>query len=198
MAPRFGIAHIATGDIFRELAGREDELGLKVRNYMDRGQLVPDEIVIDIVKERLARPDCVRGFILDGYPRTLPQAEALSNLAEVDVVINLDVPDEVIVERLSGRRTCSECDTIYHTKFLKPRRPGVCDRCGGRLYQRVDDTPSVIRKRLKVYAQQTEPLISYYEKKGLLRSVSCDQADIPPEKVIAQICTVLRELGIIK
>lgn len=203
IAPQVGIVHIATGDIFREVLasgtmfGRKvpEDLVEKVKTILT-GNLVSDEIVDKIIEERLQQSDCVNGFIFDGYPRTLPQAESLEKMAKIDAVINLQVPDEVIIARLSGRRTCKECRAIYHIKYLMPKKPGICDRCGGELYQRKDDTPEVIKERLKVYEKQTEPLIKYYTKNGLLANVVCKRADIPPEEMVEKIYETLRKLGL--
>lgn len=203
MAPQLGIAHIATGDIFREVLATGTMFGKKVpEDLVEKvkiivtGNLVPDEIVNEIIEERLRQPDCVKGFIFDGYPRTLPQAESLQKTAKIDAVINLQVPDNVIIERLSGRRTCQKCKAIYHIKYLLPKKPGICDKCGSELYQRKDDTPEVIKERLKVYEKQTEPLIKHYTKMGLLANVVCKRADIPPEEMIEKIYKTLRKLGL--
>jgi len=171
-----GIPHIATGDMFREAVAKGTELGRKAQEYMRRGELVPDEIVNEMVRERISMPDCSRGFILDGYPRTVNQAKALDEmLAEmgrkVDVVLNLSVSDDEVVKRLSYRRICRRCGAIYHLINNPPRREGVCDRCGGELYQREDDREEVIRRRLRVYYEQTEPVLRYYAERGILRDI---------------------------
>ena len=171
-----GIPHIATGDMFREAVAKGTELGRKAQEYMRRGELVPDEIVNEMVRERISMPDCSKGFILDGYPRTVNQAKALDEmLAEmgrkVDVVLNLSVSDDEVVKRLSYRRICRRCGAIYHLINNPPRREGVCDRCGGELYQREDDREEVIRRRLRVYYEQTEPVLRYYAERGILRDI---------------------------
>ncbi len=173
---RYGIPQISTGDILRAAVREGTELGRKAKQYMDAGQLVPDEVVIGIIRERLKEADCARGFILDGFPRTVPQAEALKGvLAELgqalDHVVSIEVPDEDLVERLTGRRTCRGCGAMYHVRFSPPKQDGVCDRCGGELYQRDDDREDTIRARLKVYHDQTAPLVAFYEGEGLLRRV---------------------------
>jgi adenylate kinase len=175
------LPHVASGDLFRENLKNQTELGLKAKAYMDRGELVPDDVTIAMVMERLSRPDCANGALLDGFPRTIAQAEALDwALAATDrkisVVPYIVVPDEALVERLSGRWLCRTCGESYHTLFNPPQRAGVCDKDGGDLYQRDDDKPETVRNRLKVYWQQTSPLIDYYRRRGVLVEVNGDQA----------------------
>ena len=166
------IPQISTGNIIREALKSGSEIGLKAKSYMDRGDLVPDEVVIDIIKDRIAKDDCANGFILDGFPRTIAQAEALDSMGvSIDRVLDINVADEVIASRMSGRRVCESCGSSYHMEFKKPAVEGVCDKCGGTLIQRKDDHPDTVADRLKVYHEQTEPLKAYYEKKGLLRVV---------------------------
>jgi len=174
IASKLGIPLISTGDIFREEVKRETELGKKVKEFVEKGELVPDEIVIEVVKERITRPDCAKGFILDGFPRTIHQAEALEDLAKVDLVIFLDVTRETIIDRLSTRRICKNCGAIYNLKYMPPKVPGKCDVCGGELYQRADDKPEVIARRLEEYEERTRPLIEFYERRGLLRRVDAN------------------------
>ncbi len=173
---RYGIPQISTGDILRAAVRDGTDLGKKAKEYMDAGELVPDEVVIGIIEERLQEADCAKGFILDGFPRTVAQADALNrvlgNLGQaIDHVVSIEVPDEELVERLTGRRTCRGCGAMYHVKFSPPVADGVCDKCGGELYQRDDDREETIRARLKVYHDQTAPLVEYYEKAGLLRRI---------------------------
>ena len=166
------IPQISTGNIIREALKSGSEVGLKAKSFIESGKLVPDEVVIDIIKERIAKDDCKEGFILDGFPRTIAQAEALDSMGvQIDRVLDINVADEVIASRLSGRRVCEACGSSYHLVSKKPAVEGVCDKCGGTLIQRKDDHPDTVADRLKVYHEQTEPLKAYYEKKGLLRVV---------------------------
>ncbi|UMZ75414.1 adenylate kinase [Natranaerofaba carboxydovora] len=185
------IPHIATGDIFRAAVKEGTELGNKAKSYMDAGKLVPDEIVIGIVKERLMKPDCKQGFLLDGFPRTVSQAEALDeNLKDrpIDYAVYIDADFDDLVERISGRRICSKCGKSYHVKFNPPDVRGVCDDDGGDLYQRDDDNEETAKERLEVYNEQTSPLIKYYEDKGLLKRVNGSQ---DPNGVYKEILNVL-------
>lgn len=180
ISKKYGIAHISTGDILRDNVARETELGLKAKKYMESGQLVPDDVIVDMVERRLKEEDCRAGFILDGFPRTVVQAEALDKLLEklhitLDGIVYFDVPDEVVIKRLSGRRICKSCGAIYNIHSQPPKKEGVCDLCGGELYQRSDDEESVVRNRLKVYKEQTAPLISYYEKSDKFLRVDASQ-----------------------
>ncbi|WP_418783592.1 adenylate kinase [Hominenteromicrobium sp.] len=167
-----GIPAISTGNILREALKSGTEMGLKAKAFMDAGQLVPDEIVIGIIKDRLAEEDCKNGFILDGFPRTIPQAEALdASGVVIDRVIDIEVPDEKIVTRMSGRRVCEKCGATYHLLYKKPKAEGVCDICGGTLIQRKDDHPDTVKARLEVYHKETEPLIAHYKKQGVVKRV---------------------------
>ena len=166
-----GIPQISTGDMLRQAIKAETELGVMAKKYIDQGELVPDDVVIGIVKVRLGQPDCQQGYILDGFPRTVAQAEALSTFATIDAALNLSLADEAIVKRLSGRRVCLNCGATYHISSLGGRTD--CAECGKPLVQRKDDTPETIQNRLDVYAHQTAPLIDYYQKQGLLRTVDC-------------------------
>ena len=169
---KLGVPTISTGNIIREALSKGTEMGIKAKSFIDAGQLVPDEVVISIIKERLAKDDCKNGFILDGFPRTIPQAEALDAMGVViDKVIDIEVPDDKIVQRLSGRRVCADCGASYHLEYKKPEKEGICNVCGGKLVQRKDDHPDTVLDRLKVYHEQTEPLKDYYSKAGLLKVV---------------------------
>ena len=173
LCEHFGIPTISTGNMIREALKNGTEMGLKAKSYMDDGKLVPDEVVIGIVKERLSEDDCKKGFILDGFPRTIPQAEALDNMGvDIKYVINIDVPDESIIKRMSGRRVCENCGRPYHIESLKPQKDGDCDDCGGTLVQRKDDHPDTVLARLDVYHKETEPLADYYKKQGKLVNVA--------------------------
>ena len=176
LSETLGIPQVSTGELFRENLKKETELGLLAKGYMERGELVPDEVTVGMVRERLSRADASRGAILDGFPRTIAQAEALEELlVEMDhqlaVVPNIQVPDDVLLARLAGRWTCRKCGAMYHQLFSPPQEEGVCDRCGGDLYQRPDDTPETQKHRIEVYKEQTAPLIDYYREKGLLAEV---------------------------
>ncbi|ABB16065.1 adenylate kinase [Carboxydothermus hydrogenoformans] len=191
----FGITHISTGDMFRAALKNQTPLGLKAKEYMDKGELVPDEIVIAMVEERISAPDCAKGFLLDGFPRTIPQAEALDKkLAEMgitlDGVINIEVPREELIERLTGRRVCRQCGATYHVKFNPPKVEGVCDACGGELYQRSDDSLETVSNRLDVYEAQTAPLKDYYAKTGLLKNIDGTKSI---EEVFASIKNALQK-----
>ena len=169
---KLGIPTISTGNIIREALKNQTEMGLKAKSFIEAGKLVPDEVVIGIIKDRLAEDDCQNGFILDGFPRTIPQAEALDNMGiEIDKVIAIEVADEKIVQRMSGRRVCPDCGASYHTEYKKPEKEGVCNFCGAELVIRKDDSPEVVLDRLNVYHEQTEPLKDYYGKKGILKVV---------------------------
>jgi len=176
MAEELGFVHLSTGDILREAVREGTPLGLEAKKYMEEGRLVPDEVVIGIVRERLRSPECEKGVVFDGFPRTISQAEALDRILEelgrrLDRVVEVEVSEEEVLRRLTGRRTCRNCGAMYHVFFEPPKVEGVCDKCGGPLYQREDDKEDVIKERLRVYRKDTEPLISYYEKKGVLVKV---------------------------
>jgi adenylate kinase len=174
-----GVPHISTGNIFRAAIAAQSELGRRVKAILDSGKLVDDETTIALVRDRLARDDAQKGYILDGFPRTIPQAEALAGFSAVDKVINFDLSDDLVLKRLGGRRTCRNCGANFHIQFGKPKKDGVCDSCGGELYIRDDDREEAIAKRLEVYREQTAPLIGYYREKGLL--VDIDAGPAPDE-----------------
>lgn len=164
------IPQISTGDMFRRAIKEQTPTGLDAKRYMDAGELVPDEVVVAMVKERLAEPDCQNGYILDGFPRTVAQAEALDTIAHIDVALNIDVPDQIIIDRLSGRRVCTACGGTYHVSMLEGTK---CPQCGGELIQRDDDKPATVKNRLDVYQEKTAPLIDYYDRKGILSTATC-------------------------
>lgn len=179
---QYGIPHISTGDMFRAAMKEGTELGLKAKSFMDKGELVPDEVTIGIVRERLSKDDCVKGFLLDGFPRTVPQAEALENMLtelnkRINYVINIDVDKSILMERLTGRRICKSCGATYHLVFNPPAKDGECDRCGGELYQRADDNAETVQNRLDVNIKQAQPLLDFYEAKGYLKTIN-GQRDI--------------------
>ena len=176
IADKYGVPHISTGDIFRANIKNGTELGKKAKEYMDQGLLVPDELTCDLVMDRIQQDDCKNGFILDGFPRTIPQAEALTSALEkigqkMDYAIDVDVPDENIVNRMSGRRACLNCGATYHIDSIPTKVEGICDRCGSPVVLRDDDKPETVQKRLTVYHDQTQPLIDYYEKQSILKTV---------------------------
>ncbi|PLR77865.1 adenylate kinase [Bacillus sp. V3-13] len=177
---KYGIPHISTGDMFRSAIKDGTELGLKAKSFMDKGELVPDEVTIGIVRERLSKDDCKKGFLLDGFPRTVAQAEALEDMLsglemKIDYVINIDVDQSILMERLTGRRICKNCGATYHLVFNPPAVENVCDRCGGELYQRADDNSETVKNRLDVNIQQSRPLLDFYETKGYLRNIDGQQ-----------------------
>jgi len=192
LAEKYGIPHISTGDILRENLKNQTKLGLEAKAYMDKGELVPDDVLIKIIKDRLSQPDCASGFLLDGYPRTVPQADALSTILKemgkkLDVVLNIDVPDDELIKRLTGRRMCA-CGASYHILFNPPKREGFCDLCSKELYHRDDDKEEAIMNRLDVYKNQTKPLIDYYTKEDVLVTVN-GAASIT--EVFDEICRML-------
>lgn len=180
LVKELNITHISTGDMFRAAIKAGTEMGKKAKEYMDKGQLVPDEVVVGMVKDRLSQPDCGKGFLLDGFPRTVAQADALSKTIEqmgikLDGVINIEVPRGRLMARLTGRRVCRKCGASFHVMFNPPKSEGVCDSCGGELYQRSDDNEETVSNRLDVYEAQTQPLIDYYKERGLLLNINGDQ-----------------------
>jgi len=186
LSDKYVIPKISVGDLFRSAIKDETELGKKIKDYVSSGDLVPDEIVIELVKNRLQEDDCRRGFLLDGYPRTVAQAEAMGKFKKIDVALNFVAPDEVIMSRIGGRRTCSKCGAIYHVKNVPPKVEGICDRCGGRLIQRSDEKPEVIKNRLVVYREKTKPVIDYLRKKGLLVDIDAHYDIEEIDKIISQ------------
>jgi adenylate kinase len=177
MVEKYHIPQISTGDILRKAAAAGTDLGREAKKYMDAGSLVPDEVVIGLVRDRLKEPDCKDGYILDGFPRTVNQAQTLDEILTgmgdgLTHVVSIEVDEKELLTRLTGRRTCRSCGAMFHVKFEAPKKEGVCDKCGGELYQRDDDKEETIKSRLLVYKKQTEPLIAYYQKKGLVRSIS--------------------------
>ena len=193
IADKYGIPHISTGDIFRANLKQGTELGKKAKEYMDQGLLVPDELTCDLVMDRIGQEDCKNGFVLDGFPRTIPQAEALdkalANINEkMDYAVDVDVPDENIVNRMSGRRACINCGATYHMVYAPTEKEGICDKCGGGLILRDDDKPETVKKRLGVYHDQTQPLIDYYTEAGILKEVD---GTIDINDVFAEIVKIL-------
>jgi adenylate kinase len=192
LSARLGLPHISTGDLVREEIKTQTEMGKRINDYSSRGLLVPDNVICQILQKRISDPDCAGGFILDGFPRTIPQAQELEKISNTDFVINLEVPDAVIIERLASRLTCRGCGAIYNERFLKPRIEGRCDKCNGQLYQREDDRPNVIQQRLELYRKQTQPLLEYYTKKNQVKSISNKEAGVPPEQVVEEIIKIVQ------
>ena len=180
IADKYGIPHISTGDIFRANIKNGTALGMEAKSYMDQGLLVPDELTVKILLDRVAQEDCKKGYVLDGFPRTIPQAEVLDQelvklLDQIDHAIDVDVPDENIIRRMGGRRACVSCGATYHIEYIKPHKEGICDECGQELVLRDDDKPETVGKRLDVYHEQTQPLIDFYDRKGILKTVDGTQ-----------------------
>ena len=193
IAEKYGIPHISTGDIFRANIKNGTELGKKAKEYMDKGELVPDELTVQLLLDRVANEDCKNGYVLDGFPRTIPQADVLDKELtklgdKVDFAIDVDVPDENIVRRMSGRRACLKCGATYHIEHIKPKTEGICDKCGSELVQRQDDKPETVQNRLSVYHEQTQPLINYYNNKNILKTVDGTQ---DMQKVFEDIVGIL-------
>ena len=193
IAAKYAIPHISTGDIFRANIKNNTELGQKAKTYMDKGELVPDELVVDLIMDRFKEAYCANGYVLDGFPRTIPQAEALdkalsANGESVDYAVNVEVPDENIINRMSGRRACVGCGATYHIQFNPTKVEGICDACGEKLILRDDDKPETVKNRLSVYHEQTQPLIDYYKNQGILKSVDGTQ---PMDEVFKAIVTIL-------
>ena len=187
LVEEFGFVHLSTGDILREEVKKGSELGRLAKGYMERGELVPDEVILGMVRERV--DDKSDGFLFDGFPRTIAQAEGLEGILPVHLVIYLELPAEEVVRRLSARRVCKRCGANYNLITQPPKVPGICDRCGGELYQRPDDNEEVIRNRFQVYTEQSAPLVGYYERKGILRRVD---ASLSPDEVFRRVAEVLR------
>lgn len=204
IAEKLGIAHVSTGDIFRDAIKQNTDLGKKVLTYVQKGELVPDDITIEVFKDRISKPDCKKGFILDGYPRTLDQAKVLEKITGIDVVVNLTMDDKILIKKSIARRICKSCGEIYNVADIKevvegveynmpamlPKNDLICDKCGGELIQREDDTEEIIRERLKVYKKQTKPLIRYYTEKGLVKNVFVTAG---PEVMVPKIMEVLKK-----
>ncbi len=194
IAKEYGIPHISTGDIFRANIKNQTELGMKAKSYMDKGALVPDDITIGMLLDRIVDNDCRNGFVLDGFPRTIPQAESLKAAlslqdAKIDHAVDIEVPDEVITNRMGGRRSCPKCGGTYHIVYNPPKKEGICDNCGTELVQRADDKPETVQERLKTYHEQTQPLIDFYRNEGVLTEVDGTKK---PEEVLADILGALK------
>lgn len=195
ISKKYKLPHISTGDMFRETAKSGSETGKKLQSYMTAGKLVPDEVVIDVVRERLSKPDCVNGFLLDGFPRTVDQARSLDSILQgkkqiIDKVLYIYLSEEEIVKRLTARRNCGQCGANYNLVFQAPQKDGVCDKCGGKIVQRADDNEATIRNRIKVYNEQTTPLIDFYEKSKVMNKVDGSKS---VEEVFVNLCAVIEK-----
>jgi adenylate kinase len=194
---KLGVNVIAMGDIFREIMKGDTDLGKEVKGYVEKGLLGPDSLTIRVLKQHMAKIKNKKGFLFDGYPRTIEQAKALETIAKIDVIIQLIVPDWIIVERLSSRRICKNCGEVYNIRYLKPKVDMICDKCSGSLYQRPDDTPEVIKKRIEVYEQQTQPILQYYREKGVpFIEFKTESLEMPPEVAVEEILKSLRKMKI--
>ncbi len=192
-----GVEVISMGDVFRAMLKEDSPLGAKIKSYVQAGKLVPDSIVVEVLQDAMAKAPKGKGFILDGYPRTLAQAQALEPITKIDVIINLVVPDWIIIERLSSRQICQNCGNVYNLQYLKPKQEGVCDKCSGKLYQRADDQPEVIKTRLALYEKETSPILEYYKNKGVPIVVqNTDSVDMPPEKAVTHIMEELKKINL--
>jgi adenylate kinase len=191
LTKRLGIPHISTGDLVREEIRNQTPLGRMIEKYSSSGTLVPDETITEILKKRLGS-ELSKGFIIEGYPRTIGQAKELEKITRIDAVVNLNVPDKVIVDRLSARLQCKSCGAIYNERTLKPKVPGKCDKCGGELFRRVDDQPEVIRERLRVYREATEPVVDFYRSRNLLKDVVNEDPNVDPDQIVDQILQLIQ------
>lgn len=192
---KLGVEVLAMGDIFREMMKEDTPLGKKVKDYVEKGLLVPDDVVVEILKQRLSKIQNRKGFILDGYPRTMDQAKVLGKITNIDTVILLRIPDWIIIERLSTRIICKDCGEVYNIRYLKPKVDMVCDKCGGPLYQRSDDTPEVIKKRIEIYEKQTQPILQYYKRKKVhFVEFNCERLDMTPEVAVEEILKKLKKI----
>ncbi len=195
LSKKFKIPHISTGDLFREEIKKGTKEGKEAQKYVEEGKLVPDELTTEILKKRLSKPDCKKGFLLDGYPRNLNQAELLKEITDIQLAVNFEADDEVIMDRLGGRLTCNKCGAIYHKKNDPPKKDNVCDKCHGKLYTRNDQKPEVIKQRLETYRKETAPLIDYYKKQGILLTANANFPIEEVHRIINPVSDKIKELG---
>lgn len=201
IAPQKNVAHISTGDLLRENIKKETEIGKKAKGYMDKGLLVPDEMVMEVLKQRISQKDCEKGFILDGFPRTIHQAKVLQEITNIDVVLNLVIPEDILIEKICARRVCKNCGDIYNIADINrdgikmppmnPKKQGKCDKCEHDIIQRDDDNEETVKQRLEIYKEQTQPLIEFYNEKGLLKDIKIKG---PPEEMVGEIINLLKEI----
>jgi adenylate kinase len=194
IAPIYNVQHISTGDLLRKNIQKETEIGKKAKEHMQNGELVPDEIVVEMLKEKIFSKECKEGFILDGFPRTIPQAEMLEKITDIDVVVNIDVPDEIIIMRNSSRISCPKCGRAYNFVTMPPKEEGKCNDCNENLVRRKDDEPNMIKKRLQVYNNQTKPLIEFYKNKGILKEITCNSQSQTPEEICKLAIEILEKI----
>jgi adenylate kinase len=194
LAPLLKIPHISTGDLLRENLKNETPIGLKAKEFMESGKLVPDEIVIDMLKDRIKKKDCKKGFILDGFPRTILQAQMLDAFTNIDVAVNMNVTDDVVIARNSARVTCKDCGEIFNLRHVPPKKEGTCDKCGGDVIRRKDDEPETILKRLNEYKKQSQPLVDYYKNSGILREVICTNPDQSPKETFESVLDAISDI----
>lgn len=194
VAPLRNIPHISTGDLFRYNIKNQTHIGIQAQKFMDKGELVPDEIVIEMLRERIAMDDCKKGFILDGFPRTIKQAEMLKNIIDVDMVINLVVPNEILIQRGATRQFCTECGEGYNTRGIPTKQQEICDKCSGKVSRRSDDEPEIIKKRLQTYKEQTEPLIDFYKNLGVLHNIITNELGETPQQLVDKVMEIIKKL----
>ena len=193
IAPKFNVPHISTGDLFRQHIKENTITGQKAQEHINKGEFVPDKITIEILKQRISQDDCKSGFILDGFPRTIKQAKKLKQITNIDIVININVPEEIIIKRLSSRVTCKQCKEIYNLLDIPTQKYGVCDKCQGEIIQRDDDKPEVIQNRLNIYKKETQPLIEFYQKQEILKTISCPTITQTKEETLQKILNAINE-----
>jgi len=192
LSPILSLPHIAPGNIFEENIVKKTSFGIKIQKLYDTGKLIPDDITIDLIINRLKEPDCAKGFILDGFPRSIKQTKALDEFTKIDFFIYVNVPEWLVIKRLTSRLTCKNCEKSYNLIYLKPKKEGICDVCGGKLIQREDDNPESIKKRFREFEEKTKPVLEYYKKKGMFNSITCDNLETKPEENAEKILKIIR------
>jgi adenylate kinase len=193
IAPTINVIHVSVGELFRKNLKEKSEMGLMAKEFMEKGELAPDDLVMEMVKQRIFQEDCKNGFILDGFPRTIPQAEILNELINIDMVVHMNVSDDVVIARNSARVSCKECGKIYNLRSIPPKKHGICDGCNGDVIRRKDDEPEVMKKRLKIYQEHTQPLVDFYKNKGVLREVFCNTIEQTPDETFQQVMATINK-----